>query len=31
MLPTGVLGKTALLTRSNPNTASVASAEKAKG
>src|SRR5215210_6872049 len=31
MLPTGVLGKTALLTRSSPNTASVTSTEKAKG
>src|SRR5918993_5334906 len=31
MLPTGVLGKTALLVRSNPNTASVTSTEKAKG
>jgi hypothetical protein len=31
MLPTGTLGKTALLTRSSPDTASVTSTEKAKG
>src|ERR671921_3046597 len=31
MLPTGVLGKSALLARSNPKTARVTSAEKAKG
>src|SRR5215218_10597030 len=31
ILPTGVLGKTVLLTRSSPNTASVTSTEKAKG
>src|SRR5688500_15772847 len=31
MLPTGALGKTALLVRSSPNKASVTSTEKAKG
>src|SRR5215204_3190820 len=31
MLPTGATGKTALLVRSSPNTASVTSTEKAKG